>query len=418
MRGLRAAAVAVALTGALALAGPAAAKRPGYVISPYAFPGDVDSARAELAQARRQAAPGTTTRRDIDYVLRLGARMMRVHQPAGRRATAALTLRVNAWWYSRRTAPSSRVIARTPDGVLATYWAGRGFAINPVATAGRWQDLNAHVSPERLAEALLPLGVVRHAGRKAFVLWEYYDVPDRPGLIVPGASGMAQGRMAQLMARAYHRTGDARFADAARGALAAFTVPVDKGGVVSEVAEPVGVPAMPWYVERAYPGANPWKGAALNGFMVTLLNLHAAGPLLRGRPLGRGSVAEVSRTRAPAAGSAEAGDLALDLMRTGEQTLVEYLPLHDTGRWSLYGLLTPGRPWRSYLADDGYHCYHVALLRKLAKVSPGLGFDVVADRWNDYALAAGVSCEPGSLPPPSRPPIGALDDPGEVLTSR
>ena len=42
---------------------------------------------------------------------------------------------------------------------------------------------------------------------------------------------------------------------------------------------------MPWYVERAYPGASPWKGAALNGFMVTLLNLDATAPLLAGRPV-------------------------------------------------------------------------------------------------------------------------------------
>lgn len=408
----------VVVVAALALAGPAAAARPGYVIAPAALPGDVTSARALLGQARTAAPRGSTTRADITYVLRLGARLMKADQPAGRRRTVALTLRINAWWYSRRGAPASRVIARTPDGILATYWAGRGFAVNPVATAGRWQDLNAHVSPEGLATALLPLGVERRAAGTRFLLWEYYDVPDQPGTIRPGASGMAQGRIAQLMARAYHRTGDHRFAEAARGALAAFTVTVGRGGVVSEVSAPAGVPPMPWFVERAYPGANPWKGAALNGFMVTLLNLHATAPLLRSRPLGHGRGASEVLTRQPAAGSQEAGTLALELMAEGEQTLVEYLPLHDTGLWSLYGLLTPGRPWRSYLADDGYHCYHVSLLRQLAKVSPGLGFDVVADRWNDYALRVGVSCEPGALPPPTQPPPGALGDPGETLNAR
>lgn len=415
MRGIRIALGGAAVVAALALAGPAAAARPGYIIPSAALPGDVATARTLLYQARQTAPAGSLTHRDIDYVLRLGARMLKVRQPAGRRATAALTLRVNAWWYSRRTAPSLRVIARLPDGILATYWGGRGFAINPVATAGRWQDLNAHVSPEGLATALLPLGVTRNAGRQRFLLWEYYDVPDKPGVITPGASGMAQGRMAQLMARAYHRTGDHRFAAAARGALAAFNVPVSQGGVVSEVAEPVGTPTMPWYVERAYPGANPWKGAALNGFMVTLLNLHATAPLLRGRPEVRGPGASEARTAAPAAGSQEAADLAIRLMRTGEQTLVQYLPLHDTGTWSLYGLLTPGRPWRSYLADEGYHCYHVSLLRQLNRISPDLGFGDVADRWNDYALRVGVTCEPGTLPPPSTPPPGAIGGPGVVL---
>lgn len=409
-----------AVLASLAVAGPASAARPGFIIAPSAFPGDVDTARTLLIQARSGLPRGSLPRRDIDYVLRLGARMMKLRQPAGRRATAALTLRVNAWWYARgRGSPSSRVIARLPDGILATYWGGRGFAINPVATAGRWQDLNAHVSPEALATALLPLGVQRNAGRTRFMLWEYYDVPDRPGLIRPGASGMAQGRMAQLMARAYHRTGDHRFADAARGALASFRVPVSRGGVVSEVADPAGVPKMPWYVERAYPGANPWKGAALNGFMVTLLNLHATAPLLRARPESRpGGDSNEVRTRTPAAGAQEAGDLALDLMRTGEQTLVRYLPVHDTGTWSLYGLLTPGRPWKTYLADEGYHCYHVTLLRSLAKISPELGFGAVADRWSDYALRVGIRCELGSLPPPSVPPLGALGGPGEGPDSR
>jgi hypothetical protein len=409
---------AAAVLASLVVAGPASAARPGFIIAPAAFPGDVTSARALLVQSRSGLPAGSLARRDIDDDLRLGARMMTMRQPAGRRATAAMTLRVNAWWYARgRGSPSSRVIARLPNGILATYWGGRGFAINPVATAGRWQDLNAHYSPEALATALLPLGVRRNAGRTRFLLWEYYDVPDKPGTIRPGASGMAQGRLAQLMARAYHRTGDHRFAEAARGALASFRVPVSRGGVVSEVADPAGVPKMPWYVERAYPGANPWKGAALNGFMVTLLNLHATAPLLRARPEFRGGSPNETRTRPRAAGAEEAGDFALDLMRTGEQTLARYLPVHDTGTWSLYGLLTPGRPWKSYLADEGYHCYHVTLLRSLAKISPDMGFAAVADRWSDYALRVGVRCEPGSLPPPSQPPPGALGGPG-VSASR
>ncbi len=409
----RIAACGIAALATLATAGPAVAARPGYIIPPDGLPGGAASARELLHHARATAPEGSRTRADIDYVLRLGARMLRPSQPAGRRATAALTLRINAWWYTRRFAPRLRVIVRTPDGVLATHWGGRGFAVNPVATAGRWQDLNAHYSPEGLATALLPLGVARRARGTRFLLWEYYDVPDRPGMIRPGASAMAQGRIAQLMARAYHRTGDHRFADAARGALAAFRVPVGRGGVVSDVS-PRGSAPMPWFVERAYPGASPWKGAALNGFMVTLLNLRATAPLLRSRPLSKGTGPAETRARPRAAGSEGAGSCALSLMKTGEKTLLRYLPLHDTGTWSLYGLLTPGRPWRTYLADEGYHCYHVVLLRQLDEISPEMGFDVVANRWSDYALRVGLSCELGGLPPPSRPPPGALGVPEEA----
>ena len=277
-------------------------QRPSYYIPFEELPADADTAIAILQNRLLTVAPGSPEERDIHYLLRLGHLYLGPDQPAGRRETISHTLRVNAWWYTRYVVPRRRVILLDFEGVLSTYWAGRGFAVNPVATAGRWQELNRSYSPEQLAEALLEMGVLRHGHGRDFLLWEYYDVPDQPGVIRPGASGMAQGRIAQLMARAYHRTGEQRFADAARLALTAFNVPVNAGGVLSPVAWPLGVRPMPWYVERAYPGANPWKGAALNGFMVTLLNLRAVAPLLGSRPnpLDSGPPDQRARERAPA----------------------------------------------------------------------------------------------------------------------
>ena len=49
--------------------------------------------------------------------------------------------------------------------------------------------------------------------------------------------------------------------------------------------------------------------------------------------------------------------------------------------------LTPGKPWRSYLADLNYHCYHVSLLRSLARLYPGEGLETIADRWQGYVDA-------------------------------
>lgn len=386
----RAAPLLVAL---LVSATPAVGARPGYTIPVEQMPTDVATARAMLVQARSWAPRGTLTQRDIDYVLRLTARYLRPGVPVARRATVRRTLLVNAWWYALRAGPIKRSIIRDPDGVLSTYWEGRGFAVNPVATAGRWQGLNESLAPEALAEALLPYGVEHRWRGGRFLLWEYYDVPDRPGLIRPGASGMAQGRIAQLMARAYHRTGERRFSDAARGALQSFRVPVDRGGVVNAVSAP-GYPRRPWYAERAYPGAHPWRGAALNGFMVTVLNLDTSAGLLRSRPNRRttGPASQRARRRAP--GAMRAAALAERLARDGERSLQRYLPLHDTGAWSLYGLLTPGRPWRSYLADLNYHCYHVRLLEQLATPYPDLGFADVAARWRGYVDGAGVTCPP------------------------
>jgi hypothetical protein len=139
-------------------------------------------------------------------------------------------------------------------------------------------------------------------------------------------------------------------------------------------------PPAPWYVERAYPGESPWKGAALNGFMVSIANLRAAAALL-GAP-----TADTSSTPGTAA------RLAAQLADEGADTLARHLDDHDTGSWSLYGLLTPGRPWRSYLADLNYHCYHVRLLTQLAGAYPRLGFGERADRWQGYVDRAGAAC--------------------------
>jgi hypothetical protein len=150
---------------------------------------------------------------------------------------------------------------------------------------------------------------------------------------------------------------------------------------------------MPWYAERAYPGANPWRGAALNGFMVTVLNLDATATLPTARPNRAATGPRSQRARKRAPGAVLAGRLAERLARDGERSLQRYLPLHDTGSWSLYGLLTPGYKWRKHVADVGYHCYHVRLLRLLQGQAPGYGFGDWATKWDGYARARGISCE-------------------------
>ena len=193
----------------------------------------------------------------------------------------------------------------------------------------------------------------------------------------PGVSGMAQARLAELLAHAWSNTGDPRFAEAGRQALAALTVGVDDGGAMSRVTEPGGGASSPWYVERAYPGASPWKGAALNGFMVTLLSLRSAADTLSDRPDD---------------GAAQAAALARGLAERGAETLRRFLPLLDSGTWSYYGLLTPGHAWRTDLADLNYHCYHVALLERLAALWPGDGFADVAARWAGDVARVGATC--------------------------
>jgi len=354
----------------------------GVPIPAAQMPTGYEPARRALATALAAAAPGSTEAADIRRGLALWREYLgpdAVSVPEGRRRTVARALRANAWWFAGRGSPAGRVILRDPDGILLTYGAGHGFAVNPVATGGRWRGLNDDVPPQGLAGPLLTMGAERAAGDRRFLAWEYHDVGDDPEAIRPGASAMAQGRVALVLAHAHARSGDPRYAKGALDALAAFTVGVDRGGVRSMVAIDPGQPPAPWYVERAYPGESPWKGAALNGFMVTLLNLRGAAATLDGP-------GDEPRVTATAVG------LARDLADRGARTLTRHLADHDSGAWSYYGLMTPGRAWRTHLADLNYHCYHVRLLDRLARAYPELPFAATAARWQGYVDRAGASC--------------------------
>ena len=300
--------------------------------------------------------------------------------PAGRRATIVRALRANAWWFRDRGSPRGRVLLRDEDGVILTYRAGQGFAVNPVATTGRWRDLNDDVPAAALAGALLEMGVERRAGDRAFTAWEYYDVAGDPAAIVPGTSGMAQARVALLLAHAQAETGDPRFAAAALDALAAFTADVGRGGVRSMVRTAADQPLTPWYVERAYPGDEPWKGGALNGFMVTLLDLRGAAVVLDG-VAGGGEHA------------AAAAAMARDLADRGARSLRA-----PPGR-SRHRLVEPLRP-----AHAGPPVAHLSrrsqlpLLPRQAARRPRRRHTRISasretsDTWQGYVDRAGVTC--------------------------
>ena len=340
-----------------------------------------DAARRALVEARRRAEPGSLTDQAIARQLELWRRYLSPTAgavPAGRVATIARALHVSAWWYSRWPHPAAPVIVRDHDGVILTHRAGHGFASNPVATTGRWHDLNADLSVVELAEVMLPMAVGSRVGDVRTLVWEYYDIVGDPDAIRPGISGMAQARIGLVMANAYRVSGDGRFAEASARAIAALDVPVDQGGARSMVRMDPGQPPMPWYVERANPGENPWKGAALNGFMVTLLNLNGAAAAME----------------TAGGGSAPRGAAALGRRRpaAAPATLERHLPDHDTGTWTFYGMLSGGHPWRTYLADLNYHCYHVRLLERLTPLYPERSFAATADRWRAYVDDARLTC--------------------------
>ena len=327
--------------------GPRIASRPSD------FPADWRAAKVQLERALTRAPRGSETQKDIHWVLRLGARYMRSGQPDGRRRTVSRTMRVNAWWFSRWPAPTDRIIVRDPTGVLSTYWNGRGLAVNPVATSGRWQGLNDDLSGVQLADALLPFA--RRAalpGAARFLLWEYYDVPDRPGAIRPGASGMAQGRLVHLLANAYYLTGEHRFSDAARGALAAFGV---LGGPRRRGEPGVGGrrAPQPALVRGArLPGRQPLAGRGAQR-----LHGDAAQPALVGRPAALGAPAPrpgPGRAAAPAAGAGrdEGGRASPGRSPSGASSrCATTCPCTTPAGGASTCSHRPGWAWRAYLAD-------------------------------------------------------------------
>jgi hypothetical protein len=354
--------------------------------------------RAILRQRLAASAAGSKQHADIAWVLRLDRRFGGAGQPDGRRATVGRAIRVNAWWFARYPSPSQRVVLRDPDGVISTYREFHGFMVNPVATIGRWRGLNKNVSNPRLARTMLRMGVRRKVGGSEFRVWEYYDVADNRNAMRPGVSAMGQARASLLFGQAYRQTGDPAYARGSLAALRTLTVPVDDGGGVSLVSYPESQPLTPWYVERAYPDANPWKGAALNGFMVTLLDLERTSEVL-GRPKLPPPRPEAAYDPPPIE-VAQAKNLARRLVDEGLVSLKRYIPAHDTGQWTLYGLLTPGYAWRTKVADLNYHCYHIALLRRLDADFPGQTFAHFAVRWQGYVRKQNLEC-PGGAPLPT-----------------
>lgn len=406
---------------------PTPAPDPGPSLAPYQPPPAIGIAAealpaegrawSMLTAARRAAPQGSRERADLDWIISFARTAAAPGRPEGRRATARRALRANAWWYARRGSPDERVIARDPDGVILTYKRGHGFMVNPVATIGRWRGLNELWSAAQLAESVLPMLAERtHDGREWAAL-EYFDVPGDRTAVRPGVSGMGQARAVSLFAKAWSETGDARFLAAADRVLRSFQVPVDEGGVRAMVPDPAGGAAGAWFPERAYPGRPAWTGAALNGFMVTLIELRRAAAALQRDapapmeaaasttpPADAASTTPASTTpantgttpggAAPALGPDASGTsaLATTLADQGVRSLVRFLPVHDSGDWSYYGLLTPGKPWRSYLADLNYHCYHVSLLRTLDRLYPAEGLSRTANRWQGYVDARGAQC--------------------------
>ena len=226
-----------------------------------------------------------------------------------------------------------------PAGHFAIAVAQWGLACHERAVAGegeRWFD-GAVAAAERLVADQQPDG--RWLERRPYP----HTFPVRP----PWPSAMAQGEAASLLVRVHARTGDERFAAAARRALRSYDVRSADGGVQARLGDG------PFYEE--YPTRPP--SFVLNGALFALFGAYDV--------------------------AAGLDDLAAQrTFAEGVEALAANLGRWDTGRWSRYDLFP--HPVVN-LATPRYHQLHVAQLRALQLLAPDARVDAVADRFERYA---------------------------------
>jgi heparosan-N-sulfate-glucuronate 5-epimerase len=165
----------------------------------------------------------------------------------------------------------------------------------------------------------------------------------------PWPSAMAQGECASLLVRLHGATGDERFADAARQALAPFAIDSSTGGVRAVLD------GRPFYEE--YPTQPP--SYVLNGGIFALWGLLDVAVGLGDAAAGRD-------------------------FEAGVDALAATIDRWDTGWWSRYDLFPHRAP---NVASLAYHELHVEQLRALLLVAPRPELERTLERFERYAAS-------------------------------
>ena len=271
--------------------------------------GEYESMRRIWWRARVDVAKLSGVRRaELGAVIAIASRMAAARVlTASRLEPVFLTIRRNREFWTTRPLPRPGSRVTFPrDPVIFEYYAGRGLAIQPLASFGKANALAAAcvrdaarftcrpAALRRLLDRMLALG----SERGGFLAWEYL-VPFGNGA-PPWISGMTQATAAQAFARGRRALGDARFARAARRALGAF-----------DSAPPVGVAVGRGGGLRYTMYSFAPRLRIYNGELQALIGLR--------------DVARISRSRR-----------ARRLFARGEPVARRAVAALDTGAWSLY----------------------------------------------------------------------------------
>ncbi len=233
-----------------------------------------------------------------------------------------------------------------------------GLQYNPIAIAqyglGNYNLFRRSGDPDRRRKFLLVadwLSDHLEQNPHGLAVWNHhFDWEYRETLRAPWYSGLAQGQGISLLVRAHKESGESRYLDAARRALAAFSRPVSDGGVAFTDDR-----GDLWFEE--YIVSPPTH--ILNGFIWAAWGVYDY------------FLATQDKS-------------AHEFFSRAVQTLLHNLDRYDLGFWSLYEQSGTRLPM---VASSFYHRLHIVQLRIMHRLTGEPKFAEVADRWQGYATS-------------------------------
>ena len=230
-----------------------------------------------------------------------------------------------------------------------------GLQYNPIAIAqyglGNYNLYRRTNDPERSRKFLVAadwLCLHLEQNAKGLSVWNHhFDWEYRDTLRAPWYSALAQGQGISALVRAHKESGDARYLEAARRALACFYVSTRDGGVVftDEFGDL-------WFEE--YIVSPPTH--ILNGFIWASWGIYDYFLATR-------------------------DSSARELWSRAVRTMLHNLDRYDLGFWSLYEQSSTRLPM---VASSFYHQLHIVQLRVMHRLTGEVAFAQVADRWESY----------------------------------
>jgi len=270
--------------------------------------------------------------------------------------SAALTLERNLQWWPHHPAPAYGTDLTLPGTYLIfERYPGHGLQIQWLATFGRangyYQDGQTGALAALLREALA-MAIPAAGG----ISWDYLFPFDSGA--PPWRSALTQATALEALARAYQRTHEAPFLEAADAALRLFQAPPPEGVRTS-------LAAGPWYAQYTFAP----EDHIINGFIQALVGLYEY-TQITGSPSGAALFAE------------------------GDATARALLPGFNTGAWSRYD--------QHHESDLSYHDLLTEFLAHLCTLTSA--GEPLAHFEYERALQARKSAGGSASTPAPRPP--------------